>query len=273
MDFGDRAGCDARDLDRHTDLFGTRFKRWFQEKATELNLPATSWNHPRVIGLTWGVQWDWPVYRDGPEFVATYGGILKFRREILDLGRKTADAMRHLASTIPQADSKEGTRRYAGFHLRSESDALSEWPKFDEQSSTYLREASDRKFKAAYLATGNATEASRLAERARDQHQVTVVTKHELLQSYPGDLQVLEALTWDQQALVDFLVLLDSDFFFGVSPSSFSINIAGKRHLQMDGLYTRPWKVGLEGDGRSLLIGKYDNYWANWLFMYDSLWP
>lgn len=268
-EFGLRGGCDKRDLNRHTDLFGARFRQWLLDRATQFDLAPTSFSHPQVIRLNWGVQLEFPVYRDGPEFVATYGGMLRFRRDILQLGKRTVEAMRRFALA---ADPATRAGRFVGFHLRTESDALSAWPSFDYQSSSYLREAAARGFKAAYLATGNSTEAAKLVERARSQHQIAVVTKQDLLRRHPEDLEALHALTWDQQALIDFIVLLACDFFLGVNPSSFSINVALKRHLRMEGLYTRPWKVGRE-DGRSLLVGKFERYWDDWLFMYDSIWP
>jgi hypothetical protein len=265
-DFGLRGGCDQRDLNRHTDLFHPRFHAWLEETARKFDRPPTSWKNPRVIRLNWGVQWDWPVYRDGPEFVATYGGLLRFRTDILKLGKRTVEAMRDLTFT------HKGAGQFAGFHLRTENDALSNWPGFDHQTIAYLNETSSRGLKAAYLATGNGTEAAKFVDRARSDYHVLVVTKQDLLHTRPDDLKALQALTWDQQALIDFLVLLSSDFFLGVNPSSFSMNVALKRHLQTDGLFTRPWKVGRD-DGRSLLVGKYDRYWDDWLFMYDSLWP
>jgi hypothetical protein len=268
-EFGLRGGCDKRDLNRHTDLFGIRLRQWLLDRAEQFDLPPTSHTYPQVVRLNWGVQLEFPVYRDGPELVATYGGLLRFRQDILQLGKRTVEAMRHSALA---ADLATAAGRFVGFHLRTESDALSAWPSFNNQSSSYLREAAARGFKRAYLATGNSTEAAKLVERARSQHQIAVTTKHDLLKSHPGDLEALHALTWDQQALVDFVVLLACDFFLGVNPSSFSINVALKRHLQMEGLYTRPWKVG-QDDGRSLLVGKFDRYWDDWLFMYDSIWP
>jgi hypothetical protein len=267
-EFGSRGGCDERDLNRHTDLFGVRFRQWLLDKAEQLDMPPTSLSQPRVIRLNWGVQLEYPVYRDGPEFAATFGGLLRFRKDILQLGRRTVEALRQFSSTTGPVTA---TGRFAGFHLRTESDALSTWPSFENQSMAYLREAATRGFKVAYLATGNGTEAYKFTERAWSQHNMVVKTKHDLL-GHSEDLKALEALTWDQQALIDFIVLLASDFFVGVNPSSFSINVALKRHLQMEGLYTRPWKVGRE-DGRSLLVGRFERYWDDWLFMYDSIWP
>ncbi|KAL2021727.1 hypothetical protein VTK56DRAFT_6670 [Thermocarpiscus australiensis] len=269
--FGRRGGCDKRELNKHTDRFGEQFSKHIRNTADEFKLPPPSIEHPRIIRFSWGVQWDWPVFRDGPEFVATYGGLLRFRQDILDLGRKVTAHMRQYAAG--RAEGGGGSRSFVGMHLRTENDALSRWPKYDEQSEAYLHRAAAMNFGAAYLATGNKTEARKLATAAADRHDIAVITKHELLRDHAEDLAALEAFTWDQQALIDFIVLLDSDYFLGVSPSSFSMNVALKRHLQAEGLYTRPWKIGGDGDGRSWLVGNYEHYWEDWLFMFDSLWP
>ncbi|EGS17911.1 uncharacterized protein CTHT_0072710 [Thermochaetoides thermophila DSM 1495] len=267
--FGKRGGCDKRELNKHTDRFGVQFAAHIENTTQEFHLPPPSPEHPRIIRFTWGVQFDWPVFRDGPEFVATFGGLLRFRQDILDLGYRTASYMRQFASSQDGAS----TSKYIGIHLRTESDALPRWPKYDDQATAYLERAGAMSFKAAYLATGNRTEAKRLADAAEKEHGMAVITKHELLQHHPEDLTKLEALTWDQQALIDFIVLLESDYFLGVSPSSFSMNVALKRHLKTEGLYTRPWKIGGDGDGHSWLVGKYEHYWDDWLFMFDSMWP
>lgn len=274
--FGMRGGCDSRDLNRHSDLFGARFHAWLAERQES--------RPTKLIRFNWGVQWDWPVHRDGPEFTATFGGLLRFRPDILELGEKVVAAMERYTSSL---GSKKGPAAappppsaggFLGVHLRTENDALSNWPSFDEQVEAYLARAStlEPPPRLAYLATGNATEAARFAALAAAAQGTTgslrVVTKHQLL-SDEGE-EELERLSWDQQALVDFVVLLHAEFFVGVSPSSFSMNVALKRHLRGEGIYTRPWRVGSEeGDGRSWLVGRYESYWEDWLFMYDSLWP
>lgn len=279
--FGLRGGCDMRDLNRHGALFGERFHAFLREKdesEEQQRLAPTGVPKPRLVRMNWGVQWNWPVLQDGPEFVASFGGLLRFRGDILLLGEKTADVMQELASS--SSPDRDG-RGFVGIHLRTESDALGAWPSFENQTATYLARVAKLAPplpRYAYLATGNATEAARLASRAESQQGLRVVTKHELLRLSNGGggelLRQLDALSWDQQALVDFVVLLRCGFFLGVSPSSFSMNVALKRHLSGDGLLTRPWRIGDgEGDGRSWLVGRYDRYWDDWLFMYDSLWP
>lgn len=285
--FGLRGGCDVRDLNRHGALFGERFQASLREQDEQQRLGPAGTSRPRLVRMNWGVQWNWPVLQDGPEFAASFGGLLRFRDDILSLGQRTADAMQKLAASSPSSpdgpDGGDGSG-FVGIHLRTESDALKSWPTFANQTAAYLSKISrlDPAPPAhAYLATGNATEAARLAALADTRLGLRVVTKHELLGlSGDGDktgkelLSQLDALSWDQQALIDFVVLLRCGFFLGVSPSSFSMNVALKRHLRGDGLLTRPWRIGDgDGDGRSWLVGRYDSYWEDWLFMYDSLWP
>ena len=265
--FGIRGGCDERDLNRHTDAFSARLRNHMITTVETLQQRAISPSNPRLVRFDWGVQWDWPVYKDGPEFTNTFGGLLRFRKDILVLGKAVTAAMLRFAAQHGQRG------RFMGIHLRTEHDVLPQWPAFDRQTEVYLHEASRAGFSAAYLATGNATEASKFASKAATPSRLHLATKHQLLQSRPEELKQLKALSWDQQGLVDFVVLLYSDYFVGVSPSSFSINIAGKRHLRDEGMYTRPWKVGRDGDGRSYLVGYYEEYWESWIFMYDSLWP
>ncbi|KAI1779544.1 hypothetical protein F4818DRAFT_436848 [Hypoxylon cercidicola] len=272
---GSRAGCDPRDPHRYADRFGAAFREHLRASAAERGWPASDGvDNPRLVRLSWGVLWDWPVLRDGPEFAATYGGLLRFRPDVLDLADGIVDAMRALAATTRGTEAAAG-RSFLGVHLRTEADALARWPSYENQTKGYLREAAARGYqgRAAYLATGNETEARRFGGEAMASLQLDVRTKYGLLEGREEELARLKALSWDQQALVDFVVLLNCDYFVGVSPSSFSINVALKRHLKEEGLYTRPWRVGGRGDGRSWLVGRYDRYWEDWLFMFDGMWP
>ncbi|KAL1896760.1 hypothetical protein Sste5346_004393 [Sporothrix stenoceras] len=259
--FGARGGCDYRDLNRHTDIFRIQFDEMLEQTSKDFSLAPLGIEHPRLFQPVWGVQWEWPVAKDGPAFTNTFGGLLRFRDNILRLGDDVVAAM------------TKKSQAFSGVHLRTENDALSFWPTFETQTSEFIRTLLEKKLLLVYLATGNATEAAKFRDRAQEQG-MQVFTKDELLQNQPA-LQQLQALTWDQQALVDYIVLLRGDFFLGVSPSSFSMTIAAKRHLTAgnDGMYTRPWLVNGQGDAWSRLVGNYTSYWDDWLFMYDALWP
>ncbi|KAI1358158.1 hypothetical protein F5Y08DRAFT_322521 [Xylaria arbuscula] len=262
-DLGNRDGCENMDQNRHTDRFGQSFRKWLKDEKHG-HLPTKE--QPRLIRFNWGVLFDWQIYRDGPEMAATFGGILKLNDKFLRLGKKTLEKMHEFA----RADGvKNGA--FLGVHLRTESDALGFWPHYDVQSEAYLKQAQKRGYRTAYLATGNLTEADNFIDAAIEMAQMRVVTKMDLLSD--EELDELESLSWDQQGLIDYVVLLGSEFFLGVQPSSFSIHIAMKRHLRTGGLYTRPYKTGTEGDGLSHIVGKFDHYWGGWLFMWDGMWP
>ncbi|XXG94198.1 hypothetical protein Hte_000451 [Hypoxylon texense] len=273
---GSRAGCDQRDPHRYADQFGAAFRAYLRSSAAERGWAASnSVDNPRLVRLSWGVLWDWPVLRDGPEFAASFGGLLRFRPDVLDLADVIVGAMRTRAAATTGTEAAAG-QAFLGAHLRTEADALAGWPSYENQTQNYLREAASRGYqgRAAYLASGNETEAQKFGREAMASLQLDVRTKYGLLEGrHEEELSRLKALSWDQQALVDFVVLLNCDYFVGVSPSSFSINVALKRHLKEEGLYTRPWKVGGRGDGRSWLVGRYDRYWDDWLFMFDGMWP
>ncbi|KAI2463597.1 hypothetical protein F4781DRAFT_416042 [Annulohypoxylon bovei var. microspora] len=272
---GSRGGCDQRDPNRYTDQFGAAFREWVRSSAAERGwAPANDVDNPRLVRLSWGVLWDWPVYRDGQEFASTFGGLLRVREDILDIADNIVASMRTIATSMKGTETVTG-QSFLGIHLRTEADALSQWPSYENQTKNYLREAASRGYqgRVAYLASGNETETEKFSKEAMATLQLNVKSKFGLLKNDTEELEKLKALTWDQQALVDFVVLLNCDYFTGVSPSSFSINVALKRHLKEDGLYTRPWKVGGRGDGRSWLVGRYDRYWEDWLFMFDGMWP
>ncbi|KAI8956855.1 hypothetical protein F5Y11DRAFT_361344 [Daldinia sp. FL1419] len=262
--FGNREGCDWRDQNRHTDRFGDRFRRWLNDPKN--GHPPPSQDRPRLIRFNWGVLWDWQIYRDGPEFANTFGNILKLNEQLLRLGEITLEKMRAYAKANGVEDGK-----FLGVHLRTESDALSFWPTYATQTEAYLKQATKRGFEAAYIATGDPLEAQNFAGAAIEMAQMRVVSKTDLLED--DDLEELESLSWDQQGLIDLIVLLGSDYFVGTMPSSFSIYIAMKRHLKTEGIYTRPYKVGSEGDGLSYLVGNYEKYWEGWLYMWDGMWP
>ncbi|ETS82955.1 hypothetical protein PFICI_04831 [Pestalotiopsis fici W106-1] len=262
-DYGDRKGCDWKDQNRHTDRFGDTFRSWL---GNVTNATPPSREHPRLIRFKWGVLWDWQIWKDGPEFATTFGHVLKFNSQLQHLGRTALANMRSFARSQGAPGGE-----FLGVHLRTENDAMNFWPVYDVQAQGYLRKAQEGKFKSSYLATGNITEAYKFEKQAMEVAKMKVLTKRDLLTG--KDLEALNALTWDQQGLVDFIVLLGSTYFVGTMPSSFSVYMTLKRHLKTGGLYTRPYKAGTDGDGYSYLVGRYEQYWEDWLFMFDGMWP
>ncbi|EMR82775.1 putative alternative oxidase protein [Botrytis cinerea BcDW1] len=130
---------------------------------------------------------------------------------------------------------------FFGAHLRTEIDAMKNWSaedwfyqRYEAQSIQYLKKLASTNLTLVYVASGNKSETARLA---RDAAAYNVTTKWMLLDA--KDRESLSRLSWDQQAIVDFLVMTKSSRFVGIGHSSFTWNIALQRHqfLENNGDY------------------------------------
>ena len=78
---------------------------------------------------------------------------------------------------------------------------------------------------------------------------IKVTTKLALLENveeYEEELKEMKSLTWDQQALIDYMVLLRSSHFGGTWASSFSYNIVFRRHVVVGNGTWIPSQMALE---------------------------
>jgi hypothetical protein len=125
-----------------------------------------------------------------------------------------------------------------------------------------------------YAASGNTTSLELFAEAAAAlSPPATDLTKCDLLSEEDGAL--LNNLTWDQQALVDYLILERSSKFAGVSESSFSWGIAYKRQLfsclalcTLDSTEEMTDDNGIVyEDNLSKLCGRQEDFFV------DKMWP
>ena len=183
----------------------------------------------------------YPIYSDGEDFALSFGSILKFRADTRVLATTT---LRRLSQTFNLEFESQWhepflKNAFFGAHLRTEKDARDGWPaedweysRYNVQSKFYLSQARDVKSSIIYVASGDASEASTFAHDAASIN-ATITTKTLLLTG--TDREQLEALAWDQQALIDFLVMLKATSFAGVGHSSFAWNIALKRHTFLKG--------------------------------------
>jgi len=177
----------------------------------------------------------YPIYSDGSNFALSFGSILKFRNDVRFLATKVLQNMSKAFKFDLDLTQQIIPNAFFGVHLRTEKDAVEAWPaddwtygRYDKQSAFYLDQAPRSNSSVIYVASGNLSEVARFATDASPL-QLPVVTKFDMLKG--RDLKRLEALTWDQQALVDFLVMLKASDFAGVAHSSFAWNIALKRHV------------------------------------------
>lgn len=163
--------------------------------------------------------------------MANFGRLVEFRTDTQHLASTILSALltRSSRALLPHYGLANNT--FIGLHFRTEIDAVNVgYTSFEEQTAAYLPFVSSTPIRTVYAASGNITSLSLFAvEAAKLDPPATVVAKGDLLEG--KDKQALEALTWDQQALVDYLVLTKAARFAGVSDSSFSWGIAYARQV------------------------------------------
>lgn len=243
-----------------------KFRRWLDDANANAQPPSTE--TPTIFRMIDypGVLWEWPVFRDGPEFANTFAGLVKFNKQVMRLGKKAREEMKKRSSSVD--GNKAG---FLGVHLRTEADIRPFWPTYEEQEQAYSTKATELGFSMAYVACGSQKDVEKFAEALKTGPGTTVVSKADLLTG--ADAKELESLAWDQQALIDYIVLTGADYFVGNSRSSFSVSVVQKRHLRTEGLYTRPYKIRPDGYGSSYVVGPKEEYYNHWMFMWEAMWP
>jgi hypothetical protein len=78
--------------------------------------------------MKWPTFFEWPVYRDDPEFAATFGSIFRFRKDVEELAAKVLIEMAKFTGAEPHPTILNAP--FIGVHLRTESDSLQMWPNF-----------------------------------------------------------------------------------------------------------------------------------------------
>ncbi|KDN60288.1 hypothetical protein CSUB01_12579 [Colletotrichum sublineola] len=208
---------------KHPERWQSQLHRWLHDIDNNTDVAPTGrpTQGPMMVDLGRSYL-TYPINSDGEVFATTFGNILKFREDV-----------RQLASvTILSID-----RRFFGAHLRTEKDALDswnpadpmwEWSEYSKQADAFFDQAARWDLSVIYVASGNETQVAML-EADAEPRGVRVVTKQDLLAG--KNRKRLEALTWDQKGMVDFLVMLGAAQFGGVGHSSFAWNVALKRHI------------------------------------------
>ncbi|KAK3316188.1 hypothetical protein B0H66DRAFT_284381 [Apodospora peruviana] len=155
---------------------------------------------------------------------------------------------------------------FFGAHLRVAADAAKAgWPGYEAQAPFYIREAKAQNLTSVYLATGSAENRDRFRQDAATQGLDTHV-KEDLLDE--EELAELRKLTWDQQALVDFEVLMHSAMFSGFVRSSYSWALALRRGTLLEAGSPEWSKDEHEyRDSLSAIVGRYGSINP------EGLWP
>ncbi|KAL3425133.1 hypothetical protein PVAG01_04414 [Phlyctema vagabunda] len=228
------------------------WRGWFDEWVAKDEEAQEEGKIVHFVGLG-RAYLEFPIRYDGSAFVAEFGKILRFNHNARWLAANLLWIMRSKFfspsfsqnSGILKAGDRGGNATYFGIHLRTEADAVRAWPvedwrhqAYSLQSTNAIRELHASGLDVVYVASGNVSEVARLARDIQNHANttsstpITVLTKHDLFDdaSYAREKQILDAMTFDQAALVDFLVMAKAAVFVGIGHSSFAWNIAFQRH-------------------------------------------
>jgi len=209
-------------------------KNWgqnFRQFLKDANAAISS-QRPQIIHLDVTI-FEWPLSFDEPTFVATFGRILRFRADVRQIVATILYGIR--TQYAPDLELVEGIQDnlFYGAHLRTSVDAAAaHWRGYEAQSKDYLSAAAERNLSLIYLACGNSEDITRFNTTAISQN-MSVVTKDLILSSsaFTAERKLMEALSWDQRALIDYEVLLRSSIFGATLETSFGWNIAFRRHV------------------------------------------
>lgn len=157
-----------------------------------------------------------------PRLRAALGRVLRINPRIRELAAAAVYAMRAAhgleAAVDPREQYYEGA--YYGMHLRTEQDATAivhwdqEFGGFEQQTDAHLEKCKSLGLRVIYVASGNEEDIVRFAAKAKEQANIAVCSKRDLLTA-PEDVAALDELTWDQHGALDWEVLSRSTFFSG----------------------------------------------------------
>ncbi len=191
---------------------------------------------------------DYPVHNDSEAFAREFGKVLSFRQDTQELAAKVLFELKDQFSLPIDPTKAINADSFYGAHLRLEKDAEDAWnpdewrfSRMEDQFQAQYQNLVRTGLHVVYVASGNRTVVDMFAEYlgrriAEDSssnpknrnRKVTVVTKYDLLKG--SDRQQLDGLMFDQQALVDFLIMFKASAFMGVAHSSFPWTVALRRH-------------------------------------------
>lgn len=205
------------------------FTTWLHQHIPPRVLPAVT-----VIDLK-RTYIAYPIYSDGANFATQFGQLLKFRDDVRGLATSTLRGLAERYNYPGPLTAAILPDFFFGAHLRTERDARMGWPgqdwvysRYETQAALILSGAANASLPLIYVASGDREEVAKLSVEAGERN-MTVVTKFDVLGG--REVEALEGLSWDQQGMVDFLVMTKASVFGGVSHSSFAWNVALGRHV------------------------------------------
>ncbi|KAB8303516.1 hypothetical protein EYC80_004927 [Monilinia laxa] len=187
----------------------------------------------------------WPLNHDDSDFVSHFGRIIRPNPEIRTLASTILYTLSRKYNLRFNASEGIQANKYYGAHLRTGADAkAANWTTFEKQSQNYLQACKHNNLRVIYLVCTSEPDTQHFTSLAHTYapHDIHVATAAHLLALHPSELSIYGGLSTasslrstrlssPQRALVDYEVLLRSSVFGGTTESSFSWNVALRRHV------------------------------------------
>lgn len=257
------------DGDRTTAASIAHFNAWLTAPPQSVDLAKmTLVNMERTL-------WEGPDTRSMPSTIRRdFGALLRLKPAVRRLAATVTYNLAQQFGLVIDPRERYHPSAFMGAHLRTEKDAENAgWlgesnphATFDAQTDTYIQQAEESRMRVIYTASGNADHVVLFAAKAWATHSINVTSKTDLM--HGDDLAELQAMSWDQQALVDYEVLQRCSVFGGFVKSSFSYNLAISRNVLVEevGINLEPFLLDPKSyvdretvafdDGRSKVWGR-----------------
>ncbi|KAF8846914.1 hypothetical protein BDZ45DRAFT_783552 [Acephala macrosclerotiorum] len=200
---------------------------WYTDIAEQHNFAGIMKKGPVFVKLMRS-HLTWPILSDGEAFSTQFGRILKLRADARGLATNVLMNLVQEYGLGVDIESLIFENAFWGVHLRAEKDALDGlpvaeksklYPTYGMRSKLYLdhmmRERNKVNTRLVFVASGDPDQVAKFWKDAKVAN-LTMISK-------------LNSLTWDQQALVDLMVLTKAGEFLGVGRSGFDWTIVGRR--------------------------------------------
>ena len=177
---------------------------------------------------------EYPVQHDGVAFAREFGKILSFREDTRELAAKVLLALKKRLRLSIDPSIAVNPGAFYGAHLRLEKDAIAAWEpeewRFSRKEDQFWEQTRNLErsgLGVVYVASGDLAvvkEFEKYLDTSSGAREATVpvVTKYDLLKG--ADRRQLDALAFDQQALVDFLVMFKASAFHGGGALEFPVD-------------------------------------------------
>ncbi|PVH80352.1 hypothetical protein DL98DRAFT_549111 [Cadophora sp. DSE1049] len=213
------------------------FDSWLAEKDVSIS-------HSQPVHVQIGQAYlEYPVHNDSLSFSSEFGKLLSFRADTRALASRVLLSLNQKFELGINPERAINEKSFFGAHLRLEKDAVEAWSpeegwrfsRMEDQFGEVWQEIKGSGMGVVYVACGDQSIVDTFSEyisgkleEEEKEMSISVVTKYTLLSGH--DLERLNALTFDQQALVDFLIMFKAGVFVGVAHSSFPWTVALRRH-------------------------------------------